>query len=65
MKIDTITILTASDGHYLTDGEHYGKKVYLAADRSPDEFHEITDEEYGAILEREAAEQGEAGLPQS
>lgn len=64
MRIDTITILTASEGHYLTDGECYGKKIYLAIDRSPDEFHEITDEEYGAIKAREAAEQDETAPSQ-
>lgn len=48
MKIDTITttVLTASDGYYLTDGNEYGKTIYLAQDRSPEEFTEITEVEY-------------------
>ena len=50
MEISTITttMLTASEGHILTDGEVYGKIVYLASDREPDEFYEITEEEYEA-----------------
>ena len=58
MQIETITttVLIASEGHYLTDGKCYGKKVYLAAGRSPEEFHEITDEEYNALQSEEEAE---------
>ena len=47
------TILTASEGMILTDGEIYGVKIFLAAGRSADEFHEITMTEYANIIEQE------------
>ena len=52
MNIGTITttVLTASDGYILTDGEIYGRVIYLAKDRKPDEFTEITDSEYQELL---------------
>ena len=48
----TITIrkLTASDGMILTNGEAYGKEIYLGKHDSPDNWHEITDSEYEAII---------------
>lgn len=38
--------LTASEGHVLTDGVHYGKVVLLAIGESGDSWYEITDAEY-------------------
>ena len=51
----TITIrkLTATDGMVLTNGEAYGKEIYLGVNDSPENWHEITDEEYAAIMARE------------
>ena len=48
MKKDSITMfkLTASEGHILTDGEHYGRIVYLASSDEGEKWHEITEEEY-------------------
>ena len=49
-----ITKLTATDGHVLTNGDVYGKEIYLGAFDSPDNWHEISDSEYAEILaERE------------
>ncbi len=48
MKKDSITTvkLTASEGNILTDGEHYGRVVYLAQGDNGDGWYEITEEEY-------------------
>ena len=53
MNITTIELrkLTANDGMVLTNGEAYGKEIYLGKNDSPDNWHEITEEEYKAILE--------------
>lgn len=42
--------LTASEGHTLTNGEAYGKEIYLGMNDAPENWHEITDEEYAVIL---------------
>ena len=43
----TITIrkLTASEGMTLTNGEAYGKEIYLGNNDSPENWHEIPDAE--------------------
>ena len=48
MKISTIELrkLTANDGMVLTNGEAYGKEIYLGKTDSPDNWYEITDAEY-------------------
>ena len=58
MKQETITSikLIASDGMILTNGETYGTEVYLGTGDKPDNWHEITEEEYNAIQERELEE---------
>lgn len=43
-------ILTANKGMVLTNGETYGKKIYLAEGESADKFYEITDEQYWEII---------------
>lgn len=52
-----ITKLTASEGHVLTNGEAYGKEVYLGKNDKAENWHEITDAEYAEI---EAAMEAEA-----
>lgn len=48
-------IIEATDGHILTDGEIFGRTIYLAEGESGEDFHEITDEEYNEIQEAEEA----------
>lgn len=53
--------MVATDGFVLTNGEAYGKEIYLGKNDSPANWHEITDEEYQTILaeqERIAQEGG-------
>ena len=59
MKINTITqtILTAEEGHYLTDGETAGKTVVLPADADFSKWHEITQEEYEATMAEQKQEE--------
>ena len=51
----TITLrkLTASDGHVLTNGEVYGKEIYLGLNDKAENWHEITDAEYAVIVAEE------------
>lgn len=55
MKIRNI--IYAEDGMVLTNGEIYGKEIYLAEGVSPDDFYEITDAEYAAICEKQTEEE--------
>ena len=41
--------LTASEGMVLTNGEAYGKEIYLGCNDSPDNWSEITDAEYEEV----------------
>lgn len=62
MILSTIELrkLEASDGMTLTDGEAYGKEIYLGKNDSPDNWYEITDEEYKTIVaEKEAGEKND------
>ena len=46
----TRTILTASEGYVLTDGVIYGTKIFLAEERDPADFYEISRDEYERIM---------------
>jgi hypothetical protein len=46
----TRTVIYAEGGHVLTNGEIYGRQIFLAEGASVDDFHEITDEEYQRML---------------
>ena len=52
MKQETIELrkLTADRGKALTNGEAYGTEIYLGNGDCADNWHEITAEEYEAIL---------------
>ncbi len=57
MKKTTIelTKLTATEGMMLTNGEACGKEIYLGCNDNEDNWHEITEAEYEAILAEEKA----------
>ncbi len=44
--------LTATDGYVLTNGEAYGKEIYLGCNDKAENWHEITDGEYEEIMKR-------------
>ena len=48
-------VIEASEGHILTNGEVFGRIIYLAEGESGEDFYEITDEEYNALQEAEEA----------
>ena len=50
-EIISVTKLTASEGHILTDGENYGRIVFPASGDDGSKWYEITAEEYNKILE--------------
>lgn len=58
MTTETITRikLTASEGMILTDGDTYGKVIFLAENTDPAAFHEIPEEEYLAMQSEEVTE---------
>ncbi len=53
MEIQTIEVrkLVASEGTVLTNGEAYGKEIYLGCNDKPENWSEITNEEYDEILD--------------
>lgn len=55
MQTETIktTVLKADEGKILTDGEIYGRTIYLAKGRTADEFHEVTEAEYEEIQKQD------------
>lgn len=53
MKTVTRTVLIADEGMMLTDGESYGKAVYLKVDGDPSKWREVTEEEYKAKMASE------------
>ena len=52
MKTETIEIkkLIASDGMVLTNGQAYGKTIFLGINDRAENWREITDEEYERIM---------------
>lgn len=60
MKLETIELrkLTASEGMTLTNGEAFGKEVYLGCNDKPENWQEITNEE-AEKLQAEALENEE------
>lgn len=51
MITEKVTVLKAEEGKTLTNGETFGKVVYLGTNDSAGNWHEITDEEAAASQE--------------
>lgn len=47
----TLIKLKASEGMILTNGDVFGREIFLGKGDSPENWHEITDEEYEKIQE--------------
>lgn len=45
MIAEKVTVLKAEEGYTLTNGEAFGKVVYLGTNDSMNNWHKITDEE--------------------
>ena len=54
----TLRKLTADEGMVLTNGEAYGKEIYLGIYDRAENWHEITDAEYEAIMAAQMPEEG-------
>lgn len=52
-------VITSTEGHILTNGEIYGKVIYLAEGMDGADFYEITRDEYNAILEDEGSHEAD------
>ena len=62
MEVQTVTVnvITADEGKILTDGEVFGRVIYLGANRTAGEFHEITEAEYEEIQKQNEPDTEEA-----
>lgn len=62
MEIQTVTVnvIKADEGKILTDGEVFGRTIYLAKGRTADEFYEITEAEYAEIQKQDEADTEES-----
>lgn len=58
MELSTIklTKITASTGMVLTNGETYSKEIYLGVNDKPENWREITEEEYQHIIDEQNKE---------
>lgn len=56
MKQTTIELrkIVADDGFVLTNGETYGREIYLGKNDNAENWHEITEAEYDEILKQES-----------
>lgn len=53
----TSVVIYADEGKVLTNGEIYGKQIFLAEGEMVSDYHEITQERYAEILSQRAEEE--------
>ena len=56
MNTHNVTILQASEGHWLYNGETFGRAVQLAPSANPNDWQEVTDEEKEEIERKKEEE---------
>jgi hypothetical protein len=49
----TCIVLYADEGKILTNGEIYGRQIFLAENLTSEEFYEISEEMYNTLIENE------------
>ena len=59
MITEKVTVLKSDEGMTLTNGEAFGKVVYLGINDSASNWHEITDEEAEKLQEQGGDSHGE------
>lgn len=52
--------LKARDGYIYTNGNDFGKIIYLAVGANSKDYYEITEEEYNSILEEKEKQELES-----
>ena len=63
MELTTIELrkLTAAENMILTDGESWGKEIYLGKNDKAENWREVSDEEYASAMEKIEAAQTDGG----
>ena len=51
--MEELRVLVADEGYILTNGEIYSTMIYLGIYDSPDNYYQITLEEYQAIIDQQ------------
>ena len=57
----SIKKIVAHEGYVLTNGEAYGKVIYLGCNDKAENWREITEEEYQQIILAETSEKNQIG----
>ena len=52
-------VLYADEGKILTDGQTYGKQIFLAEERNTEDFYEISEEMYEILMQEQIDKESE------